>query len=95
VHRLGGQNITLYSTRTPAAPFGPEPPPCLHDAAGCALPLALFLPDLRLRKCIRCDHAEAYSVVFANDEPTLNVSVVPGVGRFNIVGEVQVRVGEG
>ena len=89
-HPLGGQNITLYSTHNPNSPIGPKPPPCLADKAGCFLPLALFLPDLRLRKCIACDHAAAFSIVFANDAQTMNVSTVPGTGRFNIVGKVHV-----
>lgn len=91
-HPFGGENTTLYSTRTSGSPFGPKPPLCLEDKAGCYLPLALFLPDLRLRKCLACDHAEAYSIVFANDAQTMKVSPVGGVGRFNIVGKVHVVV---
>ena len=91
-HSFGGENIKLYSTHTPTSPFGPAPPPCLKDKAGCALPLALFLPDDRLRKCMKCEHAEAYSIVFANDEQTLNVSTVSGIGRFNVVGKLNVMV---
>ena len=95
-HQFGGRNITLHSAmRTPASPFGSEPPPCLQTPGGCSLPLALFLPDLRLQQCLECEQAAAYSIVFANDAPTLTVRTVPGVGRFNVVGQVQISVRAG
>lgn len=93
-HPFGSQNITLYSTatRTASSRRTPQLPPCLGDVAGCMLPLALFLPDLRLQKCVKCNQSEAYSIVFANDERTMGVSSIEGIGRFNVVGKVNVGV---